>query len=460
MSTRIDSGRTGAVPRTDIQETTHPEKAEQTSTSNNTAVTESGKQALASNATERAAENQMTGQILASQLQAQTPATAAAPKVPSQGKLIVEGSVDTPPKETSVKDFQKEINEFRTKNGQTPIKEDGIFGPETKAAVKQFQKDSGLKDDGMVGDNTRSRLRLENSPSFQGLNPDTKDQIRGMMNGFQKDPTNRQLLTTIGMDESFAKLSRSEQEAALKDLSGSASSLTHKTLQGMSNDELLKVAEQPGGQERLEGMKFALQQGPITAETIKQLDRLNSATFKEGPGLKINGTPENKAAYLHLVRQEMLTSPSFAKTMNELNNDKTHRPVIANVGRDMPKVRLDIDRNGTQDIDLNDFDKLPRTPDASNPHAITQGEVLSHAMREARERVKGSDHDEAHKQAIIAENEYRKDIGQTSTRKVPPPDGVDETRVNNELGDTDLVIHFDGAPDETLKFDNQQRLVR
>jgi Putative peptidoglycan binding domain len=457
MSTpRIDSGRTGPVPQqTDVQETAHPEKAEQSSSADSTPVSESNKQAAASNATARAAENQITGQILASQLQAQAPATSA-PKVPSQGKVLVENpSVKDP----AVLDFQKEINEFRTKNGQTPIKEDGFFGPETKAAVKEFQKSSGLKDDGIVGDNTRSRLRLENSPSFQGLNSDTKDQIRGMMNGFQKDPTNRQLLTTIGLDENFAKLSRSEQEAALKDLSGSASSLTHKTMQGLSNDQLLKLAEQPGGQERLEGMKFALQQGPITPETVKQLDRLNSATFKEGPGLKINGSPADKASYLHLVRQEMLTSPSFAKTMNEINNDKTHRPVIVNVGRDMPRVRLDVDRNGTQDIDLNDFDKLPRTPPANRPHAITQGEVLMHAMREARERVKGSDHDEAHKQAIIAENEYRKDIGQTSTRKVPPPAGVDETRVPNDLGDVTLLIHFDGAIDEPLVFDDKQRLV-
>ncbi len=463
MSTRIDTGRTGPVQaQTDIQETARPEKAEQSSTADTATISQSDKQAAASNANARAAENQITGQVLAAQLQDQVSSDAAAPKVPSQGKVLVENINVRDPE---VKNFQKEINEFRKNNGQPPIKEDGIFGPETKTAVKEFQKASGLKDDGIVGDNTRSRVRLENSPSFQSLDPDVKGQIRGKMNDFQKDPTNRQLLTTIGLDENFAKLSKTEQEAALKDLPGSASSLTLKTMQGMNNDQLLKIGEQPGGQERLEGMKFALKQGPITPETIKELDRLNSATFKEGPGLRIVGKPEDKAAYLSLVRREMLTSPSFAKTMNEINNDATRRPVITNVGRDMPRVRLDVDRNGTQDIDLNDFDKLPTTPPGSNPHAITQGQVLAHAMREARERVKGAkDHDEAHKQAIISENEYRKDIGQTSFRKVPPPKGVDETVVEgkpgNPFGDVTLIIHFDGAPDEPLVFDEKQRLVR
>jgi peptidoglycan hydrolase-like protein with peptidoglycan-binding domain len=452
-TTRIDSGRTGPVQQqTDIQETERSERAEQSTTADTATISESDKQAAASNATARASENQITGQILASQLQAQAPSTAA-PKVPSQGKILVE---NPNVKDPAVLDFQKEINEFRTKNGQAPIKEDGIFGKETKAAVKEFQEASGLKNDGIVGDNTRSRLRLENSPSFQGLNSDTKDEIRQKMNGLQNDPTNRQLLTTIGLDENFAKLSRSEQQTALQDLKGSASSLTLKTMQGMNNDELLKIGQQPGGQERLEGMKFALQQGPITPESLKELDRLNSATFKEGPGLKINGSPKDKADYLNLVRREMLTSPSFAKTMNEINNDKTHRPVIANVGRDMPRVRLDIDRNGTQDIDLDDFDKLPKTPGKDDPDAITQGEVLSHAMREARERVLGKDHDQAHEAAIIEENKYRNEIGQTSTRLLPP---FDEIRKPNQFGDTTLIIPFEGAKSKQLVFDQNQRLV-
>ena len=202
-------------------------------------------------------------------------------------------------------------------------------------------------------------------------------------------------------------------------------------------------------------MKFALQQGPVSPGSLKELDRLNSATFTPAGGLKLKGSEADKAAYLSMVRREMLTSPTFAKTMNEINADKAH-PVTVNIGRDMPNVRLDVDRgNGLQDVDLNDFDKLPKTPGASNPHAITQGEVLSHAMREARQRALGQNHDQAHEAAINEENQYRKDIGQTSTRKLPPND---EDRVDNDLGDTTLVIHFDGAPDEELKFDKKQRL--
>jgi hypothetical protein len=207
-------------------------------------------------------------------------------------------------------------------------------------------------------------------------------------------------------------------------------------------------------------LKIALKTGPQTPATLKELDRINSATFTPAGGLKFApGTKAaDQAAYLHMVRREMLTSPTLAKTMNEINADKAH-PVTVNVGRDMKNVRLDVDRGGTQDIDLADFDRLPVTPGAQNPNAITQGEVLAHAMREARERVKDptADHAKAHAAAIDEENQYRKEIGQKSFRKSPPDD---EEHLDNAQGDLTIRIHFNGAPDEDLVFDKKQILQR
>ena len=450
MVSRIDSGKTGPVSQPEPKEVEVSQKSNDTAGLENQATPAENKTALASNAAERASESSLTGRILANQLQSQVQAPSTA-VVPSQGPLLFEGKNEP----ASTKDFQKQLNEFRSEKGLPPIKEDGIFGPETKGAVKQFQEANGLKNDGIVGDNTRSRLTLENNSDFKKLDPSIQDQIRNRMNESQKDPTSRQLLLTIGTDPTFAKLPKAEQDAALKDISTSASSLTQKTLQGMSNDELLKIADSPGGQERLNGMKFALQQGPVSPGSLKELDRLNSATFTPAGGLKLKGSEADKAAYLSMTRREMLTSPTFAKTMNEINGDKAH-PVTVNIGRDMPNVRLDVDRgNGLQDVDLNDFDKLPKSAPASG-NAITQGEVLSHAMREARQRALGQNHDQAHEAAINEENQYRKDIGQPGTRKLPPND---ESREPNIFGDTDLVIHFDGADDQRLEFDKEQRLL-
>ena len=161
----------------------------------------------------------------------------------------------------------------------------------------------------------------------------------------------------------FCKTFQNRTRNSVKRFAGSASSLSLKTMQGMKNDQLVKLGEQPGGSRKIG-------RDEVGAETrtnhsrihSKELDRLNSATFTQGPGLKDKWQPKRSKDYIHLVRQEMLTSPSFAKTMNEINNDGTRRPTIANVGRDVPKVRLDdrFEELVHKNIDLNDFDKLPR----------------------------------------------------------------------------------------------------
>jgi len=37
---------------------------------------------------------------------------------------------------------------------------DGVFGENTKATIKAFQRSVGLQDDGIVGSNTRTKLGL------------------------------------------------------------------------------------------------------------------------------------------------------------------------------------------------------------------------------------------------------------------------------------------------------------
>jgi len=44
--------------------------------------------------------------------------------------------------------------------GFNPGAVDGVFSENTKAAVKAFQRSVGLKDDGIVGSNTRTKLGL------------------------------------------------------------------------------------------------------------------------------------------------------------------------------------------------------------------------------------------------------------------------------------------------------------
>lgn len=414
------------------------------------------KKGAAENAAARAGETAVSSKLLANQLQAQVPTEKPVAVVGSaveNKELLVRGGKSGP----EVKDMQHQLNDFRSRNGLEPLKEDGIFGPKTEAAVKQFQETNGLKKDGIIGGNTRDRLALENNPNFQSLNPVSQDEIRQKMNDAQKDPVARQNLLTVGTDEGFGKLSEAQQHTALTDVNGTASNIAEKRLQGLNNDQLLKLAESPDGKKQLDSLKLSLQSGPQTPAKAKELDRINSATFTPAGGLKMVGTQANQAAYLHMVRREMLTSPTLAKTMNEINADKAH-PVTVNVGRDMKNVRLDVDRGGgLQDIDLADFDKLPVKPTGANPHGITQGEVLSHAMREARQAALGASHGPAHAAAIDDENLYRKEIGQTTFRKTPPDD---EDHVQNDLGDLSIVIHFDKVPDEELKFDKQQRLQR
>jgi murein L,D-transpeptidase YcbB/YkuD len=192
-----------------------------------------------SNATARASETSITSRLLATQLQTQLSTEKSAADIPSDKKPLLVKDGNNNPKD--VKQMQHQLNEFRAQNGQDPIKEDGIFGKNTKSAVEEFQEASGLKKDGIIGPNTRDRLTLENNSNFQKLNPDVQDQLRDKMNASQKNPTQRRDTLALGTDENFAKLPVKDQKTLL-----------------LNNEDFLKLSESPGGKEQMASLKATL----------------------------------------------------------------------------------------------------------------------------------------------------------------------------------------------------------
>jgi lysozyme len=57
---------------------------------------------------------------------------------------------------TTVIGVQRALNFLKI--AEPPLIEDGVDGPKTKAAVREFQRDNGLEVDGVVGGNTRAKL--------------------------------------------------------------------------------------------------------------------------------------------------------------------------------------------------------------------------------------------------------------------------------------------------------------
>ncbi len=220
--------------------------------------------------------------------------------------------------------------------------------------------------------------------------------------------------------------------------------ITEASLRGMSNAQLLQIADTPVGAAALKKMGEALKQrGPMTPARAQQLHRISAATFAPGAGLKITGTPANTKAYLQLTKRTMLESPSFAKMMTALNADAKH-PLKITVDRN---IGTRMDGFNSQTLDLSDIENLPVRPKGQE---ITQGEVLAHAMREQREKANGTaTRNPAHAKAIDSENDYRRDIGQTSMRKAFPND---QTETDTPPFGSVNVIHFDDGRSEALFF--------
>jgi murein L,D-transpeptidase YcbB/YkuD len=69
--------------------------------------------------------------------------------------------------------------QFLLRARRHPVTVDGIFGPLTDKAVRDFQREKGLAVDGIVGPNTWSRLVVEVKRGSEG------DAVRGVQEEFQ-----------------------------------------------------------------------------------------------------------------------------------------------------------------------------------------------------------------------------------------------------------------------------------
>jgi peptidoglycan hydrolase-like protein with peptidoglycan-binding domain len=77
-------------------------------------------------------------------------AGARASREGGRGSLLRQGD-----RGQAVADWQRQLNRVRS----SPIAVDGIFGPQTDRATRDFQRDRGILVDGIVGPQTRAALR-------------------------------------------------------------------------------------------------------------------------------------------------------------------------------------------------------------------------------------------------------------------------------------------------------------
>ena len=216
MATRIGSGAPPPTPsQVDTSAPVESPKTAETQTPKETQQSETAKPVQTQkDSAGQVAEHSLSGQARAAELQSKTETAgsgtgATAPKE----KPLSNGS-----KGPEVENAQKQLNDWRASNGKDPIKEDGKFGDKTEKAVKDFQKENGLKSDGIIGPNTKDRLALETDANFKTLPDATKKQVRDEMNSYSKDQVSRDNLKQLSTDPNFAKLSPEGQDQALKKL--------------------------------------------------------------------------------------------------------------------------------------------------------------------------------------------------------------------------------------------------
>lgn len=173
----------------------------------------------------------------------------------------------------------------------------------------------------------------------------------------------------------------------------------------------------------------------------KEMDRRrDAANFTPGPGIVLEGDPAQQAAFLAMIKREMVRSPSFHRLVMQINSDTaSDRQLKLILWENNRQEDTDayVER-GVQGFDMADLRAYPADPLPDMPSASIQGEHLAHALAEARAGTLISTpnpdrtFERAHVEGIQAQNEFRRDLGQPGERRMPPDDG-DNHRVGSVI---------------------------
>ena len=102
----------------------------------------------------------------------QEPDVDLSPFPPGEGPVLGAGSAGQP-----VEVWQQQINAWRDEVGLDPIAEDGIYGPVTENATRQFQEAQTITVDGLVGPSTRTEMQATLSGDAEEPSPPSEPPV-------------------------------------------------------------------------------------------------------------------------------------------------------------------------------------------------------------------------------------------------------------------------------------------
>ena len=231
-----------------------------------------------------------------------------------------------------VTQLQNQLNELRLAQGKPPISADGIFGKETETALKEFQSDTGLRQDGLAGPESKKflgiTLKLCHDPDFQNLSPISKRMAVGSYEAFSRTPETQQQfkdtikdLGQVERDPGFKALPESTQQDVRTQMfaySGAPEGRFH--LSDLVKDSRFQNLT-PDEQGRMMKMIRENQSNELGTRLPHRYERILQTKTLEGPGAdsirtavfntmeKLNGD----VGKLYLL-QEMLDDPKFAES--------------------------------------------------------------------------------------------------------------------------------------------------